>query len=188
MMIASFAFANDAQEAETVEGEIGNYNGTDTAGSHGAQGGNVTEINLTSESSTSKWQGFHGSTQASLFLGMGNEVFYDFGEQDVENVYATQAGATFNVSGLNSVDASAVDINWSFNSTDADSAENVYTIEHEGFNATETNNGNTTFVATTNESPAEKSDFVFGGVVSNGLYEMLVPTEETETYHFYMEI
>ncbi len=188
MLAASFAFADDAREAEVEEGETGSYDETDEAGNHTAEGGNVTEINLTTESSTAKWQGFYGSTQASLFLGMGSEVFYDFGNETVSNVYATTSESAFDVESLEAVDASAVDGNWSFNSTDTDSAVNVYDIEHNGFNATETNNGNTTFVAATVGEPTEKQHFVFGGVVLNGLYELLVPTEESEVYNFFMEI
>ncbi len=47
--------------------------GTTTAGTADAWGGNVTQVNLTINSSTLHWQGFYGSVTGSLRLASGNE-------------------------------------------------------------------------------------------------------------------
>ncbi|MFH1095523.1 MAG: hypothetical protein V1728_04865 [Candidatus Micrarchaeota archaeon] len=47
--------------------------GTTTAGTADAWGGNITQVNLTINSSTLHWQGFYGSVTGSLRLASGNE-------------------------------------------------------------------------------------------------------------------
>jgi len=47
--------------------------GTQSPGTAGAWGGNITQVNLTINSSTLHWQGFYGSVAASLRLASGSE-------------------------------------------------------------------------------------------------------------------
>ncbi len=200
MLVASFAIA-DAREAETTEGESGTLDLNEDAGSYEVTGGDVTEINLSTDASTSRWQGFFGNTSATLALGLGSSIMYDFGQQDVTAVYATvNEGLDF--SALEAVDAEEVDNIWSF--TDgSDRAQFVFneTMTQDGIDdVASLQNGNfQSFVTATEAIPSVKTEFAFGAVVDNDgaegfngniyNYELMVPTEDsTETYYFFMRI
>src|SRR3989338_2238140 len=54
--------------------------------STGAQGGNVTFLNVTTSKSTVKWAGFLGRVSAALKLGFGGDVLYSFGNSNSSQI------------------------------------------------------------------------------------------------------
>ena len=189
MLVASFAIA-DAREAETTEGESGTLDLNEDAGSYEVTGGDVTEINLSTDASTSRWQGFFGNTSATLALGLGSSIMYDFGQQDVTAVYATvNEGLDF--SALEAVDAEEVDNIWGF--TDgSDRAQEVFTetLSYDDITDTAslTNENFQSYIAGLSDA-STKDEFAFGAVVDNDgaegfngniyNYELMVPTEDS---------
>jgi hypothetical protein len=202
----SVALANPS-EAEVDFIETGTYEYTATTGDYEAIGGNVSTINLESNSSTSRWAGLAGNVSGRLVLGRGSDVFFDFGTDiTFQSVYATTAGSFLgttalvtDVTGLDDVGA------WNF-ASGSDRIQSVFT-ENIGINELGLN-GNTrgralgnfnTFVVGTSAAPAGKNDVAFGGTVSNAgaegfdgetyNYQLLLPiTVGTEVYNMYLLI
>jgi len=112
-----------------TEGVTGRITST-AAGSHGAQAGNVTELNVTTARSTAKWAGFFGALSASLRLGIGSDVLYDFGSvvsSQIKTVFAAPDSA-FDFSNLLNASPADVDSAWGFPTAHADSATNTFTV------------------------------------------------------------
>ncbi|MFW6450149.1 MAG: S8 family peptidase [Nanoarchaeota archaeon] len=186
--------ATESIKSKTEAGETGTFDEETQAGQADSKGGEVTNIDLSSSSSTTNWQGYFGGGQAHLMLGANEKVFYDFGEQTPEFIYATMNSSSF--SDIYSIDAEKIDDNWGLGE-EADSAKKVYNTSYRGHIATKTKGGFTTFATATTESPQQKEDFVFAGVVEKAKtgfnskehdYEMLLPATEHEEYFFFMEI
>lgn len=113
--------------AATTKRNIGTYTET-SAGSDAAVGGNVSELNLSTSSTTSKWQGYIGSVTASLFLGSGTNTLYSFGSVpngQIKAVFASTDSA-FNFAALAAATAANIDTTWAFNTTDQDSGTNNF--------------------------------------------------------------
>lgn len=74
---------HNASDVTYASGSNGSSNrssqATIIAANHLAQGGNTTQVNLSMNVITDKWQGYFGETNGSVILGAGNRVLYDFG-------------------------------------------------------------------------------------------------------------
>lgn len=202
MLMASFALGA-VENATTSVGESGSYDETSSSGSYNAVQGNVTEINLVSDTSTDRWQGFYGNTTATLALGLGTQTMYDFGEQPVTAVYAsTDAG--FDFTNIQAIDASQADSAsvWDF-SSGVDQVQDVYNTSGtydsiSGVNSTTVDTNFNAYITADTSSPGAKADFAFGGEVlssaaaginGNNQYELMVPTDgSNEPYYFFMSI
>ncbi|MBU0470148.1 MAG: hypothetical protein KJ984_01605 [Nanoarchaeota archaeon] len=223
MMLLSLlplALAVDIEDAVAgagvSKGTSDTFNET-TSQTDAAQGGNVTELNLTSAASTTKWAGYYGQVTASLSLGIANAALFSFGDvanDQVKSVFATQ-NATLNFGNLVTGTSAGVDSVWSFTTTDVDSA----TLSH--LNATTVSGISITEAAALNSytdvgistagvynssilsdgSVGAKGNFAFGVAVtpnqrdfSNSTvidYELVVPIGDgatLETYYFFMDI
>lgn len=209
MLFASFAAADVGELAAVAVGAEGTWTETAAAGSTAVNAGNVTQVNVSGSYTTEKWVGFYGNVSASLYLGSGAQVFYQFADANVNTVYAS-TDAAFNFGGLQVATPANVDTAWSFgNAADTDQAVDVFTtntLTHDGvanlYNATlGIGVGDfATFVASDVAGPAAKNDLAFGAVVQNAgaqgfdgtqwQYEMLVPAtgSGTDTYFFFMTI
>lgn len=111
-----------------TEGDTGRLSGS-AAGSDGAQAGNVTEINISSTSSTAKWSGYFGHVTTSLKLGIASDVLYDFGSvvnNQIKSVFASSDSA-FDFSNLLAATVGEVDTTWGFSTPDVDSATSTFT-------------------------------------------------------------
>ena len=100
-----------------------------SAGSDGAEGGNVTALNLSSTSSTVKWSGYYGEVSASLSLGVGSNALFSFGNvanNQIKTVFASQDSA-FDFSGLVAASVGQVDTAFGFTTGDADSTTSTMT-------------------------------------------------------------
>ena len=54
-----------------------------------AGGGNITQFNLTTTTTTQIWQGYYGQINVSVKMGIGADVLRDFGEADKEGQIST---------------------------------------------------------------------------------------------------
>ena len=110
---------------------------TAATGTDAAEGGYITGINLTSEQSTAKWQGYFGNITGSIVLADGNGVkMYDWGEVGTVSgeVFATTSGSAPAWASANSVtiaerDNATTGINflwgWTDTADDADATFNT---------------------------------------------------------------
>lgn len=189
------------------------YAGTVQA-NHTTQGGNVTNIDLSSNVSTQKWAGYWGDVSGRIILSPATyAVFYQWAWTPANGgaVCAVPAASGFDWGTVQSVVASAIDTVWGFG-TATDNAANTLTssscsVDVAGTSVTNSA-GNLTGVGgfetcavADDAAPAAKSDFAFcvnvtsaGNLFNGGVgnYELLVPTDDaygaTETYYFWIEM
>lgn len=131
MLIGLYSVSAVDKSASTAGANITNISSarltTTPIGVQLAKGGNVTHLNLSIRKSTVKWQGFFGSLAASLSLGNGSFVLYDFGalgKDQIKTVFASTDTA-FDFSLLSPSNGSAVDTAWSFVTAQKDSGSNT---------------------------------------------------------------
>ncbi len=86
IFFAAYALANTPGQSTT--GSSGQFT-PPSASTVSAGGGNVTEINVSADVSTSKWQGYWGNVSGSLRLGDGSNVFFDWTGVEFIAVYAS---------------------------------------------------------------------------------------------------
>ena len=171
-------------------------------GNDSAIGGNVTPMNLSSNISTDRWQGYYGNVTGTLAFGYGSYIFYEFSAGEATAVFATQ-NQSFDFSRLEAGTAADLDTVWNY-LTGNDQAVDVYTGNLTNITgvvapAVELNptgqNLNSTILD--DGSSALKENFAFGAIIQNGAtcfdssscdYELLVPADGTETYFFYLEV
>ncbi len=103
--------------------------GAGTAGTAAAWGGNITQVNLTINSSTLHYQGFYGSTNGSLVLGSGSNVIKTWTISTVSGqVYASTSNSVdFTLVNSTSVTLANVDSAFSFLSGANDAMANTGT-------------------------------------------------------------
>ncbi|MEM3364589.1 MAG: hypothetical protein QXS93_03725 [Candidatus Micrarchaeia archaeon] len=190
----------------------GRYATPTVQANHTTQGGNVTNMDLSQNRSTTKWAGYWGNVSGIIFLSPATAVFYKWVWAPANGgvVCAVAAPSGFDWSGVQSVVASAIDTIWNFG-TATDNAANTLTqatcnVNIGGTSVTSIGNrtgvgGFETCAVADNAAPAAKSDLAFCVNVSGagnlfngqtGNYELLVPTNKTigatETYYFWMEM
>jgi len=189
LVLGSAAFAVDKSTAVSgaslTVGSSNKFTSTNP-GSTGAQGGNVTFLNVTTTKSTVKWAGFLGRVSAALKLGFGTDVLYDFGNSNssqIKTVFASPDSG-FNFGNLVNATTAAVDSAWGNPQGHVDSATNTFTVSDQtvaqvsnvkavGLNSYTAGNGtsgNATLSAQVYNSsifadtaaPASTLDFAFG--------------------------
>ncbi|MBN2457796.1 hypothetical protein JXB31_01550 [Candidatus Woesearchaeota archaeon] len=202
VMAAGIVFAATGENAGTDVGSTGQLTeGPATPGQAVAQGGNVTRVDVESNASATKWQGFYGNVSGNVRLGLTTNTFYDFGSSDIIAVYAAR-DQNFDFASMSN--ALAQNVSTAFGLTGVENSTAVYTnvLSIDGLvntpsTALEDGNFNTYIVDDGND--AAINDFAFGGEVQNtgaagfdGVhyeYELLVPVEAgTPTYYFFMSI
>ncbi|NQU78720.1 hypothetical protein HQ545_03035 [Candidatus Woesearchaeota archaeon] len=182
------------------------------AGNDAAKAGNVTEMDLSSSTSTLKWAGYYGEVSGDLRLGNSDgDIMYNFGAIDDDQVQAVFASTdtSFDFTGLVVGTAAAVDTAWGFTAGDSDSAAStladdtptvvtVASVPSANLSATSGTYQSGVF---TDGSSSVYGDFAFGGSTSiDGTafdgstsidYALIVPvnsTELTQTYYFFLDI
>ncbi|MFA5108580.1 MAG: hypothetical protein WC492_03565 [Candidatus Micrarchaeia archaeon] len=164
--------------------------GTISAGTASAWGGNITQVNLTINSTTLHWQGFYGSTTASLRLAAGNDS--NLSTLKVWNV-STLVGQIYvsrssnvDFTKLNSTSAALTDVDNAFSflngandaaaSTGSDSSNPAFTVGQYQMYAnryplitTLDNSSGHSWkqVITRHASTSSATDFVFVGILNN---------------------
>ena len=195
-----------------TSGTSGNYVPANTSG-FVAAGGNVTDVNIGTNMTTSKWAGIYGNISGSIVLARNSTViFYTWTWTPLNGatVCATTSNTFSAISGT--ATAGNVDAAW-FNSysTDADTAaktmtqnctiQNVTGMNITGSDAVSTTDvgaGTQTCAAKQNSGTAKDSyvfcapiigaGFTFDGLLRN--YALLLPTTyaSTDTYYFYLQL
>jgi len=128
------AFAVDKSDAVTAASNLtvgaSDRFSSGSPGSRGAQGGNVTFLNVTASRSTVKWAGFLGRVSAALKLGFGSDVLFDFGNANVSQVKTVFASpdSGFNFGNLVNATTAAVDSAWGFPTGHVDSVTRTFTV------------------------------------------------------------
>jgi hypothetical protein len=209
--MAAIAFAITPASNWTM-GTSGKYSPT-TAGGFVTAGGNVTDINIESNQSTSKWAGIYGNVSGSITLAKNSTViFYTWTWTPVNGAkICASTNSSFGAITSNGT-AAGVDTAWGFTiSTDMDTAANTMTsactlANVTGSDITGSAAVNTSGVDAGTETCVSKQDtgttkdsyvfcapiigtgFTFDGLLRN--YAMMVPTAQsgTETYYFYLEL
>ena len=208
-LVIGIAYAdgiNDPAGATLSEISEGNFIES-SSGDDVAQGGNVTEMDLTSNTSTNRWHGYVGNVTASLQLGTDNGVLHDFGSADVDSVLATTESGTAAWSTLKIFQVNNIDSSWGF----TNGADQVADVFSDGTNQTVEGITEVAYhifddgafnmsVLSFSGTGDQKNDIVFlasvvsvGGVGFDGgvyEYELMVPTttQGTDTYYFYMSL
>src|SRR5208283_510623 len=165
------------------------------------QGGNVTNMNISSTISTTKWAGYWGNVSGSLVLAPNSSsadlYSWVWSLSNGGEICAVAAPYGFNWAAVQNTTAPSVDTVWGFG-TSSDNAANTLTstcnIYVGGVNVTGTA-GNTTGLGTFNTcalsaaaTPTTKSDLAFcvniapaGTLFNNGTgnYQLMVPTNKT---------
>lgn len=209
-------FAAITNVTDTVEGVTGKYTYDLGTANTTTEGGNVTEVNLSSNSSTEKWAGFYGNVSGNLLLAQGYTTpamyVWTWAPSSGGEVCAS-TGANFGWSSVSNTLRATIDTAWGFASGDSDSAQNTMTdgsatFDVNGVTGTTTgtytkNNAGANVWQTfaLNDGGATKDDIVFCvnmstlntfSVGGTGAYQLMVPTNETygqfETYFFFVEL
>lgn len=178
------AWAADPTNASTSVVANTTYSGASSAGSSAAKGGNITEVDVTVASQTTKWQGFYGNVSGGISLkNSGATSMYDWSGTVAGEVYATQDSAV-NASewaNLTNKTGGQIDTVFSFTPGDADSATNTFTVTSTeidvGSNTisaaansevkTRASNGTATWetIALGDTTTTTKTQFVFASVI-----------------------
>jgi uncharacterized membrane protein len=200
------------QDAQSAAGTAETYTVTG-ANAYSAEGGNITEVNVSSDASTSKWQGFWGNISGSLRLGDGtSNIFYDWSGITFQAVYASP-GTTLNWATVSDLAGQGAregkDTDYNLTSTDPDSinqtmsgaacsAGTIFT-NADGVTPYNSTAGAGSWETCLGEDTSNLAGTVFGtDVISAGAdafngdtvqYQLMVPVEEAGTnYYFYLEI
>jgi hypothetical protein len=179
------------------------------------QGGNVTNLALSSNTSTLKWAGYWGNVTGGLLLApsSGSFSFYTWAWNASKGgeVCSVAAATGFNWAAVAATTAGVVDTTWGFTTTDPDSATNTLTqgscaITIGGVALSTV--GNFTGIGTNFETCAvddgattHMSDFAFcvnittnGTLFNNqtGNYQLIMPTNNTagttSTDYFWLDL
>lgn len=189
--------------ATTTVGSSGTLTAV-TAQTATAIGGNVTNVDVETNLSTLKWQGFYGNVSGQVSLGSGSDIFYNFGSAEFQTLYVTTGTDTVWTSLVAGTTAS-VDTLWNFGvASDVDQSVDIFTTTAGTFggvasvpNATI---GNFGMGVLNDGATAAKTDIVFASNINNAgavgfygntyNYQIMVPVETTtpETYYFYVSL
>lgn len=200
------------QEVQSLEaGTPGKYNVTAWA-NYTTEGGNVTEINLTTNTSTEKWAGFWGQTLGNILLAPNTSAnFYVWAWSPTSSgeVCAVAGSSGFNWATVTTITAATIDTIWDFGAA-TDNATNTFTastcdLNINSIDVTDTaiadTGGAFETCAVGDGGNTAKTDVAFCVRIANnvalfnngtGDYELLVATNDTvgatEQYYFWMEL
>ena len=198
-------------------GTPGQYSYAGQPVNYTTEGGNITPVNLTGNTSTQKWAGFFGNVSGDLILGYSATQFMYTWTWSATTGGEVCASPGNNINWASAQPLSApgeIDAAWSFNAGDADAATNTFTqtttldIEPVGLlpgvHAAWDLQGWQTGAIKDQLIGPTKTDIMFcvnltsvatrNTVVgaNTGMYQLLVATNETagayETYYFYLEL
>ncbi|MDE1798211.1 MAG: hypothetical protein KGH63_02290, partial [Candidatus Micrarchaeota archaeon] len=126
LLAASIAFGLPVGATNVVAGTPVTL-GAGAAGTAAAWGGNVTQVNLTINSSTLHWQGFYGNVTASLTLGSGSSAVKTWTVSTLRGqIYASTSNSVdFTAVNSTAVTVANVDSAFSFLSGANDAAANT---------------------------------------------------------------
>ena len=198
--------------AQGTAGATGQYS-TAAANAVQAEGGNVTQVDVSTIMSTQKWQGFWGNISGSLALGDGVDIFYNWTVVSFQAVYASP-GNDIDWATAGDLSGQAAregkDTDYGFASGDSDSINATFgggacsagTIfaAADGVSSFNSTGGASAWETCLGEDAgAALDDTVFGADIvwagsdsfkgSSVQYQLMVPVIAAEdSYYFYLEI
>lgn len=206
----AFAIENASVDA----GDQSKYVFDNTGVNWTTEGGNVTDMNLTTNASTEKWAGVYGNVTGTLILSEFAAPAYMYewtynvasGGEVCASVAAAPDWTNFAAAVM-----TAVDTAWGFDSADADSVNSTatgdLTLNISGVAATSnatTIQGSSDFLAgifQASTTSNDKADFVICTAINaagtnylgdNVNFELMLPTNDAagtfEEYYFFMEL
>ncbi len=209
--IMALAFAITPASNWTM-GTSGKYSAT-AAGGFVTAGGNVSDVNIGANSSTSKWAGIYGNISGSIVLAKNSTVvFYTWTWSPISGaVVCASTNSSMGTITANGT-GGGVDTAWGFSvSTDVDTAVKTMTqnctltnvtglsiIASDAVNTSKVSAATDTCVAKQDSGTAKASyvfcapvisaGFTFDGLLRN--YALMLPTAQsgTETYYFYLQL
>jgi hypothetical protein len=210
VMVVVFALAMSAFAADTPKngvttqvGGSGSLTETGAQSAVAAEGGNVTTLNLSTDSSTNRWQGYVGNVSGTLRLGRGASTLFDFGAAGASSfsfVFAS-TGTSFDWENLVAGTAAAIDTAWSYgagaDTADASDSAADGTVSVDGEDAPFFALGNFATGIFHDGAGAAKTDYAFACPVSTAAgfegtpvdYELMVPADgTTDSYYFYLAL
>ena len=183
------------------------------AGGFTTEGGNVTEVNLSSSVSTEKWAGVYGNITGTIVLAPNAaSTFYSWTWTPTNGgVVCASESATVDWGDIVPKTASSIDSDMGFTTSDTDSATNTFTdsscnIRIAGSSYTTTGvyvNGGSFQTCALSGDVQYPNDYYYcvnitnGGTVFSGTtvtadYALMLPTPEQEnqykTYYFWLEL
>ena len=219
VLAAGTAAAQDNYPADTTMAQenLSEYS-LSTADTADLDGGNVSNVNLSSEQSTDQWAGVYGTADGSLVLGNGTDgsLLYSW-NADADNVFASNGSVDWK----NMENGRATTVDNYFGLADgSDNATNTFTTDEGGTPTIDsgdlsvTGNGTQTFesgeteawttvVLESNTSASSDTDEtnlpVFAGIVDEGTnafngetadYQLLLPAQDevTTSYNMYLSL
>ncbi len=210
LFAVGLVFAIQPAEGWNV-GAIGKYTQTGQANVT-TEGGNVTNLNLSSNISTEKWAGYWGNVSGGIVLSPGASMFYTWAwnPSDGGEVCAVAAPSGFAWSTLQAIAGSVIDGAWGFDPLETDSGQNTFTslcnvdIAGQtviGSDGTTTGGGTFETCLIGDGGGIAKNHVAFcvnitqAGNLFNGLtgdYELMAATNETagttEMHYFWLEL
>jgi len=184
---------------------------TNTPGNVTAQGGNITQVNLSAEVTTLSWQGFYGQVAGNITLeDNSGDVLYSWAVSNVSGEVLASRNSTIDFTTVAGIETCTVDE--SLTGTGTDRTNNTFTNGTVSFeiagvsitaacntftfinNATQTLRYqeiilNATGVTSIYVTKVNESTTSFDGTLQD--YQMIVPdnqTTATTTYFFFVEI
>jgi len=135
-LLVSLLLVAHAASASTPDGGTLDALGSDesktvsAAGSHEAEGGTINNLNLSTNTQTSHWQGYYGSVSGQISLASGSSTFYSWSLDSVRGeLYATSNSGTpdwADVSCASPAQASSADSNVFGTTPSSDSIADTY--------------------------------------------------------------
>lgn len=208
--LSAIAFATEPDGATVSVGTPQHKNDT-LPGNVTADGGNITQVNLTGEVSTTAWQGFYGQVTGSITLEDNTgDVLYSWNVTNASGEVLASRNSTINFATVAGVQNCTVDE--TLTGTGTDRVNNTFTNGTVDFeiagvsitaacntftyvaNATQTNRYqeiilNATGVTSIYVTKINDSTTSFDGTLQD--YQMIVPdfsNTTTSTYFFFVEI
>jgi hypothetical protein len=213
ILILLFPVVYAVPEGATVTPGTSETRQSSGAGSHGAFGGNITQLNVSGDTQTLVWQGYHGEVSGDIVLedASGDRLYHWPVSVTTGEVYASLSNA---VTWGNIAAQNVCTTDESITGTGSDKVSNTFTASsNSAFQV-----GGTTIIANTAcatntyiNSSSQSSDFeeimltdgsntVYAAILENNLagfdtnthdFQMIVPEDNdgtTTTYYFYIEL
>ncbi len=157
LSLTSFVFAANPNGAKTVTSVSNTTAATDSAGSHAAYSGNISEVTLTADLSSGAWAGYYGNVTGIIELAdSSNNVLYNWTKTDAvsgevfASINSSITWATigcFNLSADNALELADLQAWFNIGADDGDrinltfddTTHSSFTIASQTFNANQCN-------------------------------------------------
>lgn len=169
----------------------------DTIGSQQIDGGNVTTVNISSNTSTTKWAGFKGNLTGSLILSdtdVANAFYKWEWTPGANSVICASDKSNFVWGSVASISAAALETTLGgVYAIGLDKTTNTFTVDTGTITIGGNPITNTAMASVLNPTSqtlaVQNTDLAFcSNTLTNEEFAVLVPATTTKTYYFYVEL